>query len=276
MTSHHQTLSLRGVSISRGQRTLVQSLDLDLKVGEILGVLGPNGAGKTSLLSACCGELDIDQGQIQFSTMSTPCIDRLHFVRPNVRELARTRAVLPQQSNLTFNLPIEQIIQMGAYPFPELDASLVKAWAARAVAQADLSDHLDKAYNSLSGGEQQRVQFARVLLHTWAIAHIRGCAYLFLDEPTASLDLKHQIKLLKSVQELAKEQLAAVFVIMHDLNLAARWCNKVLLLSPRSEPLYGTPVEVMNEQALQRVYDLPMRVKRHPLRPEEIMVLTDE
>lgn len=276
MINQHPTLSLRAVSITRGQRTLVQSLDLNLKVGEILGVLGPNGAGKTSLLSACCGELEIDQGEIEFGTVPLTPRQGRALTGKQIRELARTRAVLPQQSMLTFNLPITQIIQMGAYPFPEVDASLVRQWTERAISQADLAAHLKRDYSALSGGEQQRVQFARVLLQTWAIAHVKGCAYLFLDEPTASLDLKHQHLLLKVVRELANQQWAAVFVIMHDLNLAARWCDKVLLLSPKAAPLYGAPVDVLREDSLQRAYDVALRVTRHPTRHNDILVLTDE
>lgn len=268
MNATSSSLHLRDVQIERGKRQIVKSLSLELEVGQMLGVLGPNGAGKTSLLTACCGELGIASGQIFLGTQD------LHH--QSARELARLRAVLPQQSRLTFNLPIIQIVQMGCYPFPEIDQSLVNQWTDEAITIADLDKHLQKPYDALSGGEQQRVQFARVMVQTRAIAHTHGCAYLFLDEPTASLDLKHQSLLLKGVRSLADQSLAAVFVILHDLNLAARWCDRILLLSENEPPREGTPTEVMHADTLARVYGIPMRIEEHPHRAGELLVLTDE
>lgn len=262
------SLNLHEVRIQRGNRQIVQSLNLNLPVGQMLGVLGPNGAGKTSLLTACCGELALSGGHI--------CLGQHELHHQRARQLARMRAVLPQQSRLTFNLPIAQIIQMGSYPFPEIDQVVVDRWTDEAIAIADLENHLSKPYDALSGGEQQRVQFARVLLQTWAISHTNGCAYLFLDEPTASLDLKHQSLLLRGVRQLADEGLAAVFVILHDLNLAARWCDRVLLLSENQPPMEGAPGKVMTADVLERVYGIPMRVEPHPLRQGEILILPND
>lgn len=268
MNSTCSSLCLRDVSIRRGNRHIVDSLSLELPVGRMLGVLGPNGAGKTSLLTACCGELDITSGQIFLGKQD------LHH--QSAKQLARLRAVLPQQSWLTFNLPIIQIVQMGCYPFPEIDPSLVDQWTDDAIAAADLGKHLDKPFDALSGGEQQRVQFARVVTQTRAIAHTNGQAYLFLDEPTASLDLKHQSLLLKAVRALADQGSAAVLVILHDLNLAARWCDRVLLLSENDPPRQGTPAQVMTCETLAQVYGIPMRIEQHPHRAGELWVLTDE
>jgi iron complex transport system ATP-binding protein len=264
----HTALELERVSVVRGKKTLVQSLSLTLAAGEILGVLGPNGAGKTSLLSVCSGELESGSGEIRLSgTLMN---------RANAGWLARTRAVLPQQSALTFNLPITQIIEMGAYPFPEIDHQTIAHWTECAIAQTDLASHIGKPYDALSGGEQQRVQFARVLLQTWAIADTHGHACLFLDEPTASLDLKHQSLLIKALRTLLKHQSTAVFVILHDLNMAARICDKVLLLSPTHPPVYGTPQTVFNETRLEQTYGIRMRIERNPLRTNELMILTDD
>lgn len=268
MTTPNTALTLDRVSVHRGSQQIVQSINLDLPVGQMLGVLGPNGAGKTSLLTACCGELRPTGGRI--------CLGDKQLNDQSAKQLARLRAVLPQQSQLTFNLPIRQIIQMGSYPFPEIDQPLIDQWIGDAIAVSDLYAHLSKPYDALSGGEQQRVQFARVLLQTWAIAHTQGCAYLFLDEPTASLDLKHQSLLLRAVRRLADDGLAAVFVILHDLNLAARWCDRILLLSQKHAPIDGSPTGVMTADALERVYGIPMRVEPHPIRQGELLILTDE
>lgn len=268
MSHADHALNLQAVRIERGNRQIVQSLDLNLPVGQVLGVVGPNGAGKTSLLSACCGELALHSGHIRLGQ------HEVH--RQSAKQLARLRAVLPQQSQLTFNLPIAQIIQMGSYPFPEIEQALVDRWTDEAITIADLANHLSKPYDALSGGEQQRVQFARVLVQTWAISRTRGHAYLFLDEPTASLDLKHQSLLLRYVRQLADEGLVAVFVILHDLNLAARWCDRILLLSESHPPMDGTPANILTADALARVYGIPMRVEPHPVRNGDLLILTNE
>jgi iron complex transport system ATP-binding protein len=261
-------LSLRDVAIERGNQRLMTDLSLSLAAGEILGVLGPNGAGKTSLLSACSGEMALAAGQVR-------CAGQL-VAAATARKLARVRAVLPQQSMLTFNLPIRQIIEMGAYPFAEIEAHQVQGWAEQAIADGDLSQHLYKRYDELSGGEQQRVQYARVFVQTHAIAHVNGHACLFLDEPTASLDLKHQSLVVRSVRQIARENIAGVFVILHDLSLAARLCDKLLLLSPRFTPVYGTPETVLQEATLAQVYGVQMSVLPNPRRPKELWVMPND
>jgi len=235
--------------------------------GSILGVLGPNGAGKTSLLAACTGELPLSAGEIRYGVRGLNPKD--------ARSLARTRAVLPQQSQLTFNLPVDQIIQIGAYPFPELSPAQIKLWFERVVECVDLDGLVHKPYNALSGGEQQRVQFARVLLQTHAIAHTQGHAYLFLDEPTASLDLRHQGRLFKTIQQLAKSQVVSIFVILHDLNLASRWCDTLLLLSPDHAPLFGKTADILTKESLRKVYGVDMQIQPHPFRPDELLILAD-
>ena len=280
------SLSLRNVSVFRGRQRLIDNLNLSVRAGEVLGVLGPNGSGKTSLLSACTGELPIRSGEILYGNKP---------LNPNdAKQLARTRAVLPQQSHLTFNLPVREIIQMGAYPFPEIGSDQVMRWMDQAVYAADLSALVDNPFNALSGGEQQRVQFARVMVQTLAIAATHGQAYMFLDEPTASLDLRHQGLLLNAVRQLAKnghngnsrtseaERTVdgigpiGAFVVLHDLNIAARWCDRVLLLSKHHDPVQGSPDEAFKQETLNQVYGVNLRVGPHPIRPNELLVLVDE
>jgi len=274
--SMQSALCISDVTIQRGGRALAKSLSLSLPVGEILGVLGPNGAGKTSLLSACSGECSGEgSGERSQASGEIECTG-VRVATATAQALSRRRAVLPQQSTLTFNLPIRQIIEMGAYPFPEIDPLMVRRWCDAAIAQTDLQAHLSKRYDALSGGEQQRVQFSRVLVHTRAIAHVNGAACLFLDEPTSSLDLKHQSQLMSGLREIAKAKLAGVFIILHDLNMAARWCDQLLLLSPTFAPVYGSAREVLRESILTKVYGVPMSVVPHPTRLNGLWVMSDE
>ena len=267
MTTMAPELTLQEVSISRGSRRIIAPLNLALAPGKILGVLGPNGVGKTSLLTACTGELQVSSGVIRYGD---------HVLNPkDARGLSRIRAVLPQQSQLSFNLPVHQVIRMGVYPFPELSPTRVSAWFEYAVHAAEVGPYLSRSYQALSGGEQQRVQFARVLLQTLAITHTRGHAYLFLDEPTASLDLRHQARLFKEVQRLARSQSVAVFVVLHDLNLAARWCEMVLLLSPNYPAAYGKTNAILTKKSLECVYGVEMHIQPHPFRPNQLLILSE-
>ena len=261
-------LVLQNVSVKRGSRCVVPSLSLTLEPGELLGVLGPNGAGKSSLLSACTGEIPVATGDIYVGKQA---LDPNH-----PKQLARARAVLPQQTHLTFNLSVLEIIQMGAYAFPECSQEQVNQWCERAVAAVELHTHVNRPYQALSGGEQQRVQFARVIVQTLAIQQACGYAFLFLDEPTASLDPRHQCLLMRVVKHLVTEESVAVMVVLHDLNLAARWCDKIILLSPDHPPQHGKVSEILTKKKLESVFGMAMHVVRHPVRPDEWLILPNE
>lgn len=156
------TLTLENVAVNRGGKSVVPALNLRLEAGQMLGVLGPNGAGKTTLLSACVGELPVASGQIYYNQQ--------RLLWAGAKPLARHRAVLPQASHVTFDLPVVEIIQMGAYPFPEVSPTQVHRWTQQAIEAADVAAFADKRFSELSGGQQQRVQFARVMGRT-----SRGC-----------------------------------------------------------------------------------------------------
>lgn len=240
---------------------------MQLEVGEVLAVLGPNGAGKSSFLGACCAELPVRQGQVSFSGVAIHRTDPL--------TLARTRAVLPQQSAMTFDLPVSEVIAMGAYPFPEASPKTVQSWVDEAVQRADLGQKVNQSFRALSGGEQQRVQFARVLVQTRAIVSLRGHAYLFLDEPTASLDPRHQVLLMQGVHDLARTFSTAVIIVLHDLNMAARWCDRLMLIADGKIAAIDRPEIVLDEGLLEKVYDLPMKVRQHPVHSERLIVMAD-
>jgi iron complex transport system ATP-binding protein len=265
MNSAH-TLSLQEIVFGRGANNLVSQFSLTVEPGSVLGILGPNGVGKSSLISACTGELALRSGVIRYGDLVLNPKEAWTF--------SRIRAVLPQHSQLTFNIPVRQLITMGAYPFPEIATAQVKAWTDEAIDIADLECNLDRPYGALSGGEQQRVHFARVLVQTLAIRYVRGHAYLLLDEPTSSLDLKHQAALMRAVNVLACDGTTTVVVVLHDLNMAAQWCDTILLLSRLHAPMHGKTNEMLVKEKLEDVYGIQMHVQSHPLRPGEVMILT--
>jgi len=247
---------------------VVPALSLALAPGELMGVLGPNGAGKSSLLSACTGELPVASGEIH--------LGKQPLYTKHAKQLARCRAVLPQHSQLAFNLSVREIIQMGAYAFPECSQGQINQWCDKALAAMELHTHLTRSCHELSGGEQQRVQFARVIVQALAIRETCGCAFLFLDEPTSSLDPRHQSLLMRVVKHLVTQECVAAMVVLHDLNMAARWCDKMLLLSPNQSPRYGPVREILTKETLEGAFDMAMHIVRHPLRSDGWLVLPNE
>jgi iron complex transport system ATP-binding protein len=256
------------LSIKRGNRVVVKNLSFEMKLGELVGVLGANGAGKTTLLCALSGECVATRGSL---FMNGYLLDSL-----SINDQARVRAVLPQQSMLTFNLSVTEVVQMGAYAYPEAHLKQIEAWVEESLFDTDLLQLAQANYTELSGGQQQRVQLARVLVQARAIAHFQGHAWIFLDEPTACLDPKHQQRLIKKVHELTRTNNFGVIVIMHDLNLAALWCDRLMLLKEGVLIAEGCPRETLTTENLFECFDVPMTVLPHPACHEKIFVLANQ
>lgn len=250
-------LALHDAGCCRGTRLVLNGISLALHPGELLGVLGANGAGKTTLLGCLAGELPPHRGQA--------LLEGRPLARWHPRALARRVAVLPQTPSLGFDLEVDTVVRMGAYPFPELAPAEVARCATQALGDADAGHLAGRRYLSLSGGEQQRVQFARVLVQMLAARELAGYRALLLDEPTASLDPRHQWELMHAAARLAHGDGVAVLMVMHDVNLAARWCDRVLLMAEGITVASGSPTEVLTAAHLERVYGLPAFVGRHPM-----------
>ena len=275
-------LRAHGIAVQRGERQILSNIDLSLPAGQVIGVLGANGAGKSTLLAALAGELSPSTGRITLN-------GRPLSAWP-AAELARCRAVLPQSPSLQFDLPVATVIGMGAYPHarharkgaPRTD-SRDTAQAAiaedqrilqRVLALADVQDLYGRRYRLLSGGEQQRVHLARVL-YQLLLARQGHNEYrvLMLDEPTASLDPRHQLHLLSAVHTLAHEENVAALVIVHDLNLAAGCCDRLLLLGQGRVAACGTPAQVLTPDTLRQVYGVEATVLPHPNQPGRPLVV---
>lgn len=275
-------LQAHGIAVQRGERQILSDIDLSLPAGQVIGVLGANGAGKSTLLAALAGELSPSTGRITLN-------GRPLSAWP-AAELARCRAVLPQSPSLQFDLPVATVIGMGAYPHarharigaPRTD-SRDTAQAAiaedqrilqRVLALADVQGLYGRRYRLLSGGEQQRVHLARVL-YQLLLARQGHNEYrvLMLDEPTASLDPRHQLHLLSAVHTLAHEENVAALVIVHDLNLAAGCCDRLLLLGQGRVAACGTPAQVLTPDTLRQVYGVEATVLPHPNQPGRPLVV---
>lgn len=253
-------LAAERLSVRRGSRSVLHELSLQLNAGEVLGVLGPNGAGKSTLLGALSGELRPAAGQVLLDGRALEAWETV--------ARARRLAVLPQSSSLSFGFDVATVVGLGRLPHASgrrADTAIVEA-ALRAVDAWHLNE---RSYLALSGGERQRVHLARVLAQLWPG---RAEQVLLLDEPTAALDPQHQHALLQAVREFAARGVA-VLAVLHDLNLAARYCDRLLLLQDGRVQALGTPEQVLRAEPLREVFGLDVLIQRHPERDHPLVIV---
>lgn len=252
-------MKAENLSVHRDGKCVLADIDLMLEPRQMLGVLGPNGAGKSTLLGALCGELKTSTGQLW--------LDDQPLSHWSGQQRARRLAVLPQSSTLSFALKVNEVVAMGRLPHDsgqQRDAEIIQA----SLEAADAWHLQDRSYLALSGGERQRVHLARVLAQLWPG---EGGQTLLLDEPTSMLDPLHQHTTLQAVREFANRG-GAVMVILHDLNLAARYCDRLLLLESGRPYALGSPEEVLVPDALKAVFGLDVLVQRHPERGHPLII----
>jgi iron complex transport system ATP-binding protein len=254
-------LALRGVTVTRGQRALVEGADLQAAPGEFIALVGPNGAGKSSLLRAISGEWHA-QGTIEL-------FGRGHggWRRP---ELARRMAVMAQASTLSFDFLVEEVVRLGRLPHRgsgiRSDHEIVEA----VLADLDLAAFRHRRYTTLSGGERQRVQFARVLAQIWEAP---ARCLLLLDEPTSALDLAQQ----KAVLDIARARAqlgTTVIAVMHDLNLAVRYADRMVMMRGGHIVHDGAPPATLTRSAVDRVFGVAAEVEVARCDGRPMVVLT--
>jgi iron complex transport system ATP-binding protein len=254
-------MELRHVTVRVGKSVLLDDVSLEARAGEVLAVVGPNGAGKTTLLKVLAGERAPDHGEVHMA--------RRPLSEWTLRERARVRAVVSQEVLLEFPFSVLDVTLMGRTPHIErterpVDESIALS-ALRTVGMAHFSE---RSYPTLSGGERQRVHLAR------ALAQIAGCEgerYLLLDEATSSLDVAHQHQVLSIVRRLARER-GVVVAILHDLNLAAQYGDRLLLLKEGRSLATGVPKAVLNESNIRRAFGIETVVMAHPRLPVPLVV----
>ncbi len=232
---------------SIGAQSLITHVSLQLTCGEMVALIGPNGAGKSTLLRLLTGYLSPDSGHCSLAGIGFE-----HWSR---EQLARQRAVMRQQSNIVFPLTVTEVITMGRAPWSRsTDGAIVRD----VIALTGCEKLAKRDYRQLSGGEQQRVQLARTLAQLWKDDGPQG--WLFLDEPTSALDLYHQQHALRLLHQLTRSGKLAVCCVLHDLNLAALWSDRLLLLHQGEMVASGTPADVVTETILSRWYQADLRV----------------
>ena len=242
------TLRLEGATVRRGGRAILDAASMAAAVGRLTAVCGPNGAGKTTALSVLAGSLKPDGGR---ASMDGALIGEMKSI-----VLARRRAVLPQSATLGFPFLVHEVVAMGRTPHhgrtsPHHDGEIVEA----AMAKADVSALAERNYLTLAGGERQRVQLARALAQVWDAPEDGASRWLLLDEPTAALDLKHQIDLMRLLADLAAAGWGIV-TVLHDLALVKAHADAVVLFKDGRVAHTGPAADVLTPQVVQTVFGL--------------------
>ncbi|UYO92740.1 heme ABC transporter ATP-binding protein [Pollutimonas sp. M17] len=271
MTRMQEDFGAVDVKVARRHRMVLDGASLRFQPGEVVSLLGANGAGKSTFLSVLAGELKPEDGLHPEGAAS---LNGISLSDMSLARQALSRAVLPQKPGLSFDLDVSEVVAMGAYPFKGLSAHDLRALSRAALERADTAHLAGRRYLELSGGEQQRVQFARVLVQVLAErrADPQG-RYMLLDEPTASLDPLHQQALLKTLNELAQTERIGIMLVLHDVNLAALWSDRIALLSQGRVFACGKPMEVLTRENLRKVYGVEVHVMEHPRQPLKPLVV---
>ncbi|MEM6529324.1 MAG: heme ABC transporter ATP-binding protein [Chloroflexota bacterium] len=228
-------------------------VSLTVTPGEILAVVGPNGAGKSTVLKVLAGEIGTHGGSVT--------VGKQELSTWRKRDLARVRAVLPQRSSLSFGFAAREVVLMGRTPHLKGGETYEDHRIVDDAMQLTRTEHLaDRTYTTLSGGEQQRVQLARVLAQIWEGDAPR---YLLLDEPTNNLDLSHQHSTLAIARQFTRRGVG-VLAILHDLNLAAQYADSIVVLKDGAVLAEGTPSSVLTPETIGKTYNIPVIVQQHP------------
>ncbi len=247
-------LELRGVALRRGARSVLRDVDVALQPGEVMAVCGPNGAGKSSLLSLMAGDLKPTVGSVKLDGRALQSL--------GAAELAQQRAVLEQSPQVAAPFLVEELVGLGASCAP-IAVEDVSPLVRDAMQMAEITHLAQARTDRLSGGEGARAHLARVLAQNAAGRLGGGGKYLLLDEPTASLDLSHQIAAMRCVRAAAAAG-CGVMTVLHDLNLAAAFADRIVLISAGTIVADGAPAEVFRESVLSEVFGVAFHVAHEP------------
>ncbi len=252
------TYAANGVSVRIDDATLLDDVSIELRAGEIVAVAGPNGAGKSTLISVLAGDREPAGGSVRLAGRA--------LREWPLGELARRRAVMSTDATVAFAFTAREVALMGRLPLhggdpDDTDHEIVRSL----LAEVDCADLSDRIYATLSTGERQRVQLARVLAQ---VSDAPGEAetterFVLLDEPTSSLDPAHQHTAMRLLRRMADAGLG-MLTVLHDLNLAAAYADRVVLMQDARITAAGRPTEVLRADLLESVFDIPMLVIPHP------------
>ena len=241
-------ISSKNLSLKRSHKNIITDINFELNTG-ITSIIGPNGAGKTTLIKCLSGLVRDFQG----------CIDFKHknLLSYKYKEIARLRAFASQSNEVNFPFTVKEIVSMGRYSFSDTMNNHDNKKIVDDVMNQFLISHLsEQNFNTLSGGEKQRVQLARVFTQIWDVKD----SLLFLDEPISALDFNYQVKLFKLLKNKIASHNWSVVIVLHDLQVASKFSDHVVIMKDGSIFDYGDPEQILNEENLLQVYETPIKI----------------
>ena len=245
-------IEIRSISFRYHQDWVLQDVSFRIEKGEFIGVIGPNGSGKTSLLKILCRLLTPQRGQVFYGEVSLMEMERA--------EIAKKIAVVPQETHTLFPFRVMEMVLMGRSPYLGhlmFESKKDLEIARKALEWTDTLPFSERSIDELSGGERKRVFIARALAQEPEV--------ILLDEPTATLDIHHQIDFLQRILDLNRERGLTIIMASHDMNLASEFCDRLILLSTGKIDQIGTPREVITKENIERVYGCDVWVDQNPI-----------
>ena len=253
-------LKVKNLSCGYDSQIILSDINLTVEKGKLLGIIGPNGAGKTTLLRAITGIIRPKQGNIFFEDKD--------IYQIGLKELAKKIAVVPQ-SIIVNSITVEEFVLLGRIPhykrFQFLETKKDQEIAKKALELTDTLKLKDRSILEISSGERQLVLIAKALAQEPKL--------LLLDEPTAHLDIGHQIKIMQLIKKLNETENLTVLVVLHDLNLASQYCEELVLLNEGKLIRQGSVNEVLNYRDIEMVYKTTVLIKENPLNKRPFVIL---
>ncbi|MDN3522224.1 ABC transporter ATP-binding protein [Halomonas ramblicola] len=250
---------VKGATFEVNGTCLLQPVEHRFEEGKVYGLIGHNGSGKSTLIKLLAQQQPASRGEVRLDDRPLPDWGQ--------REFARRVAYLPQHLPSAENLTGRELVDFGRYPWRGLLGRHTRkdeAAVERAIALTHTEAYADRLVDTLSGGERQRVWLAMLLA--------QESRFLLLDEPLAALDIAHQMEVLALVRRLCHELGLGVIIVLHDINMASRYCDRLLALHSGRVLAHGAPEEMMTDDTLEAIYGLPMRVIPHPSGEHRIAV----
>jgi len=245
-------LTANNITFRVGNKPLISDISASFEAGKLHLIIGPNGAGKSTLVKVLARLLRPQSGEVVYDGVGVSCASEA--------ELAKHRAVLSQAVEVAFPLTVREVVMMGRYPhFGGRPGPTDEKIVDDVMQHFDVTEFSERNYQTLSGGERQRVNFARVLAQLWTDGEVkagRTARYLFLDEPLTFLDIRHQIDFLKKIRKFTDAPDVVTVGVVHDLNLAARFADQIVLLHEGRVVANGAPAEVLTAKRIEAVFEV--------------------
>ena len=259
-TQNKVCINIEDLSFSINKKKILENISLKIYQGDMVSIIGPNGSGKSTLISLISGEIIPVSGSIKINEK---------FIKDwKINSLSQIRSVLKQSNILSFPFKVLDIVKMGRFPFSEINDKINEDICKQLINKFDLDNYKERNYLTLSGGEKQRVQLARVLAQIWSSNELHK-KILMLDEPTSFLDIKHQYELFDFLRELNSKGLT-IIMVLHDLNQVINISKKIIMLKKSKLVKYINIEKGIDSNDFQKVFDIKIDLYFDEARNEKI------